>query len=147
MTKRTKKIIATILLISFVGGTSSTAFAAVPASIGSSAMIQTSSIASSGEHVIVVENSQERGKITITLKALKKLLIDNRDTIEDILIGLNIVQKDGIDKFYDSFMKLIDLAFETNDTIEGVIIDSLTGLGVSEDVAATAANLITHFFF
>lgn len=45
------------------------------------------------EDELTVVDSVERGKITITLKALKKLILDNKDTIKDILVGLNIVQE------------------------------------------------------
>lgn len=104
--------------------------------------------ATTTEHVIIIEDSSgSRGKITITLKALKNLLKANKDTIKDILVGLNIVQDGAFDKLFNSFMSALDFFFDTNDTIEGVIIDALTSLGVSESLATLAAKAITQILF
>ena len=57
------------------------------------------------------------------------------------------MQEKGFDSFYDKFMKVLDLVFDTNDTIEDVFTDALVNLGVNESLARSAAELLTHFLF
>ncbi len=147
MNNKTKKITASIVLGTFVFGAATPAFAEISSENDITTINQNIIVNSISEDELTVVDSVERGKITITLKALKKLILDNKDTIKDILVGLNIVQEKGFDSFYDKFMKVLDIVFDTNDTIEDVFTDALVNLGVNESLARAAAELLTHFLF
>ena len=147
MNNKTKKITASIVLGTFVFGAATPAFAEISSENDITTINQNIIVNSISEDELTVVDSVERGKITITLKALKKLILDNKDTIKNILVGLNIVQEKGFDSFYDKFMKVLDIVFDTNDTIEDVFTDALVNLGVNESLARAAAQLLTHFLF
>ena len=155
MNERTKKVVAGIVLGTFTFGCATPVFASdemtetlpVQPVLVEQIAEENHIITVYSEYEIVIESSVERGKITITLKALKTLIENNKGTIKDILVGLNIIQEKGFDNFYDKFMELLDKVFDTNDTIEGVFTDALVNLGVDETVASTAAKLLTHFLF
>ncbi len=147
MNNKTKKITASIVLGTFVFGAATPAFAEISSENDITTINQNIIVNSISEDELTVVDSVERGKITITLKALKKLILDNKDTIKNILVGLNIVQEKGFDSFYDKFMKVLDIVFDTNDTIEDVFTDALVNLGVNESLARAAAELLTHFLF
>ena len=147
MKTKTKKIIAFVLLIAITCGTTTTAFAMPISNDTYTTVDQTKATATTSEHEVIVSDSETRGKITIGLKALKTLIANNKDTIKDILVGLNIIQEPGFDNFYDKFMYALDLVFDTNDTIEGVFTDALVSLKVPESIASVAAMALTHFFF
>ncbi|MGM9525899.1 MAG: hypothetical protein ACI3U1_06455, partial [Peptococcaceae bacterium] len=135
MKDKTKKIVAGVVLGTFVFGATTPAFAEISLENTITTTNQSSITNNTSESEIIVINSTERGKITITLKALKKLILDNKDTIKNVLVGLNIVQEKGFDSFYDKFMKVLDLVFDTNDTIEDVFTDALVNLGLNESLA------------
>lgn len=152
MNEKLKKSVAGIVLGTFVMGAATPAFAvsdSMPYEDTNNTMSQSMySQSTTNEHVIIIEDSSgSRGKITITLKALKNVLKANKDTIKDVLVGLNIVQDGAFDKLFNAFMSALDFFFDTNDTIEGVIVDALTSLGVSESLATLAAKAITQILF
>lgn len=147
MNTKMKKAVAGVVLGTFAFGVATPVFAASMQPTQNRAVGQTAVVTVNSEHEVIVSSSVERGKITVTLKALKTLISNNKDTIKDILVGLNIIQEKGFDNFYDKFMKALDFVFDTNDTIEGVFTDALVNLGVSESIASTAAMLLTHLLF
>lgn len=93
MNNKTKKITASIVLGTFVFGAATPAFAEISSENDITTINQNIIVNSISEDELTVVDSVERDKITITLKALKKLILDNKDTIKDILVGLNIVQE------------------------------------------------------
>ena len=149
MNNKTKKIVAGVVLGTFVFGATTPAFAEISKpNINSSV----TSITEQNEKTLPLYSNADSETETygikgITLKAVKKLILDNKDTIKNVLVGLNIVQEKGFDSFYDKFMKVLDLVFDTNDTIEDVFTDALVNLGVNESLARSAAELLTHFLF
>ena len=147
MNTKMKKAVAGVVLGTFTFSMATPVFAASMQPTQNRAVGQTAVVTVNSEHEVIVSSSVERGKITVTLKALKTLISNNKDTIKDILVGLNIIQEKGFDNFYDKFMKALDFVFDTNDTIEGVLTDALVNLGVSESIASTAAMLLTHLLF
>ncbi len=147
MNAKMKKVVAGVVLGTFAFGAATPAFAATMSFNQNPLAVQETVVEVNSEHEVIVNDGMERGKITTTLKALKTLISNNKDTIREVLVALNIVQEKGFDNFYDKFMKGLDFVFDTNDTIEGVFTDALVNLGVDESLASTAASLLTHFLF
>ena len=71
MKDKTKKIVAGVVLGTFVFGATTPAFAEISLENTITTTNQSSITNNTSESEIIVINSTERGKITITLKALK----------------------------------------------------------------------------
>ena len=146
MNNKTKKIVAGVVLGTFVFGATTPAFAEISKpNINSSV----TSITEQNEKTLPLYSNADSETETygikgITLKAVKKLIGDNWTKIIDTLdtLGFDELLLKNLDNLKGAFFDAMDGFFDFADSVEEMLQQSFMAIGFNETFAAIAAEVV-----